>query len=80
MLSFVIKVLVVRSSLTLARKKDIECSRASSWKMRKSAIHEHISSCKDSCSISNFYTLAQAGTRFEAKIKEALYIKNIDQN
>ena len=35
----------------------------------KSAIHEHISSCKDShsCSISNFYTLVQANTDFEAK-------------
>ena len=47
-----------------------------SWKLGKTAIHEHISSCKDchSCSISNFHTLAQANTEFEAKIKEALYI------
>ena len=42
----------------------------------KSAIHEHISSCKDchSYSISDFYTIYQANTDFEAKIKEALYI------
>ena len=42
----------------------------------KSAIHGHISSCKDchSCSISNFYTLAQAKMDFEAKTKEALHI------
>ena len=30
-----------------------------------------------SCSISNFYILAQANTYFEAKIKEALYIYKI---
>ena len=48
-----------------------------SGKSGKSAIHDHISSCKDchSCSISNFYTLSQANTDFEAKIKEALHIK-----
>ena len=42
-----------------------------------SAIHEHISSCKDchSCTISNFYIISQANTDFEAKIKEALCIK-----
>ena len=42
----------------------------------KSAIHEHLSSCKDchSCSISNFYAISLANTDFEAKIKEALYI------
>ena len=45
----------------------------------KSSIHEHISSCKvcHSCSISNFHTLALANTDFEAKITEALYVKNI---
>ena len=38
-----------------------------SGKSRKSAIHEHISSCKDcnSCSISNFYTISQANTDFD---------------
>ena len=43
----------------------------------KSAIHDHISSCKGchSCSISNYYTISQANTDFEAKIKEALHIK-----
>ena len=42
----------------------------------KSAIYEHISSCKDchSCCISNLYTSAQANTDFEAKMKETLYI------
>ena len=47
-----------------------------SEKSEKSAIHEHISSCKDchSFSILNFFTLAQADTDFEAKIREALYI------
>ena len=53
-----------------------------SGKSGKSSIHEHISSCKDrhSSSISNFYTLAKANTDFEAKIKEALYMKNIHQD
>ena len=39
----------------------------------KSAIHEHISSCKDchSCYISNIYIISQANTDFEAEIKEA---------
>ena len=47
----------------------------------KSAIHEHVSSCKDchSYSINNFYTLSQANIDFVKKIKEAIYIK-IDQN
>ena len=48
-----------------------------SVKSEKSAIQEHIRSCKDchTCSISNFYALAQANTDYEAKIKEALYVK-----
>ena len=48
----------------------------------KSAIHEHISSCKDchSSSISTVYAIYQANTDFDAKIKEALYIKNMHQN
>ena len=43
----------------------------------RSSIREHISSCKDchSRSISNCYTLAQANMDFEAKIREALYMK-----
>ena len=47
-----------------------------SGKSRKSAIHEHISSCKDchSCSINSFYILSQANTDFDANINEALYI------
>ena len=47
----------------------------------KSAIHDHISSCKDchSYSISNCCTISQDNTDFEAKIKEASYIKNIHQ-
>ena len=47
-----------------------------SGKSGKSAIHEHISSCKDchSCSISIFYIISQANSDFGAKIKEALYI------
>ena len=51
------------------------CMRVQEHLSGKSAAHEHISSCKDchSCSISNFYTLAQANTDFEAKIKD-LYI------
>ena len=50
-----------------------------SGKSGKSTIHEHISSCKNchSCSIINFYTLTQANTDLEAKVKVALYIKNI---
>ena len=45
-------------------------------KSEKSAIRDHISSCKDShsCSISNCYAISQANPDFEAKIKEALYI------
>ena len=48
----------------------------------KSAIHEHFCSCRDchSCSIRNFYTLAQANTDFEVKMKEALHIESIHQN
>ena len=48
----------------------------------KSAIHEHISSCKDchSYSISNFHIISQDDTDFEGKIKQALYIKNTHQN
>ena len=48
----------------------------------KSAIHEYFCSCRDchSCSIRNFYTLAQANTDFEVKMKEALYMKSIHQN
>ena len=48
----------------------------------ESAIHQNISSCKDchSCSISNFFTLAQADVDFEDKIKETLYKKNMHQN
>ena len=42
----------------------------------KSAIREHISSCKDrhSCSIGNFCIKSQVNTDFEAEIKEGLYI------
>ena len=42
----------------------------------KSAIREHISSCKGchSYSISNIQNVSQANTDFEAEIKEALYI------
>ena len=47
-----------------------------SEKSGKSAIHDHISSCKDchSCSIGKFYIMSQGNTDFDAKIKEALYI------
>ena len=54
-----------------------------SVKSGKPTIHENVSSCKGchSCSISNFYYLAQANTDFEGKIKEDLYIYiNIHQN
>ena len=42
-----------------------------SGKSGKSAIHEHISSCKDcySCYISNFYTLAQSNTDIISSFK-----------
>ena len=68
MSAIVIEGLVIRLSLTLARQKEHLSG--------KSAIHEHNSSCKDchSCSISNFYTISQANTDFEARIKEAKYI------
>ena len=53
-----------------------------SGKLRKPAVHEHISSCMDcnSCFINNFKALTQANTDFEAELKEALCIKNIDHN
>ena len=47
-----------------------------------SAIHQNISSCKDchSCSISNFFTLAQADVDFEDEIKEASCMKMHTKN
>ena len=53
-----------------------------SVKSVKYAFHEYIYSCMDchSCSLTNFYNFAHTNKDFEAKIKEALYIKYIDQN
>ena len=66
---------MIRPSLTLVSQKRhlaVRVQEHLSGKSGKSAIHEHISSCKGchSCSISNFYTLAQANTDFETKIKD----------
>ena len=59
------------------RVQDILCG-----KLVKSVSHELISSCMDchTCSINNLYSLAQANSHLEAKIKEALYIKRVDLN
>ena len=76
MLSIVLKGLVIRPCLILARHLAVRAQEHFSRKSGRSAIHEHISSCKDchSYSISNFYALAQANTDISAKVKEALYV------
>ena len=82
MLSIVLNGFVITTSLTLIRHLVARVQEHLSEKLGKSAINEDISSCKDchSCSIINFYTLAQANVDFEAEVKEYLCIKNIRQN
>ena len=79
MLSIVLKGLVIRPSLTMVRKKKmaVRVEEHLSGKSGKFAIHEHVSSCKDchSCYINNIYTLAQANTDFEAKVKRSSIYK-----
>ena len=54
----------------------------SMWQKKSEKFIEHISSCKDcySSSINNSYILTGANTDFEAKIKKALYVKNISHD
>ena len=76
---------MTRPSHTLKDKKTFGRSGSRepfTGKSGKSAIHEHISSYKNghTYSIINFYALALANTDFDAILKEALYIPELNKH